>query len=91
MEYQYQYVLVALSVVLAIISSFVALGTASRIRQHEQTRMVWIFGGGISMGLGIWVMHFVGMLAYHLPIIIAYDVFYTGVSIVLAVHRSLLY
>lgn len=90
MEYYYQYGLVALSVLLAVVASFIALGTASRIRQHDQTRLLWIFGGGISMGLGIWVMHFVGMLAYHLPIIVAYDIFYTGISIVLAIIVSII-
>lgn len=90
MEYEYQYGLVLLSVILAIVSSFVALGTASRIRHHEKTNILWVIGGGISMGLGIWVMHFVGMLAYHLPISIAYDFFYTILSIILAIVASVI-
>lgn len=90
MEYEYRYGLVLLSVVLAIVSSFVAFGTASRIRHHENSSIIWVIGGGVSMGLGIWVMHFVGMFAYHIPISIAYDFIYTLLSIILAISTSII-
>lgn len=42
------------------------------------------------MGLGIWLMHFVGMLAYHLPIVIEYNITYTLLSLLLAISSSTL-
>ena len=88
LEYDYNYGLVALSLVMAVVTSHIALATAARIRVHAETRVLWIVGGALSMGLGIWVMHFIGMTAYHLPIDVAYDVPMTVVSMLLAVVSS---
>src|SRR5258708_28815164 len=35
-------------------------------------RCAWLSGGSVSLGLGIWSTHFVGMLAYHLPVSVRY-------------------
>lgn len=40
------------------------------------------------MGLGIWSMHFVGMLAFSLPISLGYDLALTGLSLVIAICSS---
>ncbi|MCI0365531.1 MAG: histidine kinase, partial [Phycisphaerales bacterium] len=83
----YDYWLVLLSVVVAGTASFVALDLASRIAAYKgrKTARYWLAGGAISMGIGIWSMHFVGMLAYRLPIPLSYDVRITLLSLAIAI------
>jgi len=89
MESSYNYMLVAVSLLLAVFASFVALSLASRIT-HVEERSVWYWGigGAVSMGLGIWAMHFVGMLAFHLPIPVSYDIWLTVLSAAMAIAAS---
>jgi PAS domain S-box-containing protein len=75
--------LVALSIFVAICASYTALSLAGRVAvTRGRTRAAWLLGGSIAMGSGIWSMHFVAMLAYHLPdgIPIVYDVPLVGLS-----------
>ena len=75
--------LVALSILIAICASYTALSLAGRVAvTRGRTRAAWLLGGSIAMGSGIWSMHFVAMLAYHLPngIPIVYDVPLVGLS-----------
>jgi PAS domain S-box-containing protein len=66
--------LVALSVVLAMLASYTTLDLAGRISSARgRSRSVWLAAGAAAMGLGIWSMHYVGMLAYRLPVKILYD------------------
>jgi NO-binding membrane sensor protein with MHYT domain len=69
--------LVVLSVVVAIVASYVALDLASRASAWQGHKAAWYWhtGGAISQGSGIWSMHFIAMLAYRLPIPISYDVY----------------
>jgi two-component system, sensor histidine kinase and response regulator len=70
----YDYRLVALSVVIAVLASYAALDLAGRVTSARgATRKIWLSGGAIAMGVGIWSMHYIGMLAFHLPIPVAYD------------------
>lgn len=70
----YDYLLVALSIVIAILASYAALDLARRITfARGKTRLLWLTGGSIAMGLGIWSMHYIGMLAFRLPIAVQYD------------------
>jgi diguanylate cyclase (GGDEF)-like protein len=48
-------------------------------------KRVWLGGGAVSMGVGIWSMHFVGMLALSLPIPLGFDPAITMVSLALAI------
>lgn len=82
--------LVLLSVIVAINASFVALDLASRIEAARSTAAEWysIGGGAVAMGLGIWSMHFIGMLALRLPIPMSYDVWITLASLLTAVVAS---
>jgi diguanylate cyclase (GGDEF)-like protein len=67
--------LVFLSVVVAAIASYTALDLAGRVSESRGTSSwIWLLGGAFSMGTGIWAMHFIGMLAFHLPVPLAYDV-----------------
>jgi diguanylate cyclase (GGDEF)-like protein len=89
MTASYDFGLVALSLVVAILASYTALDLAARITASSgiATRL-WLLGGAFSMGIGIWSMHFVGMLAFSLPIPMAYDVAITLHSLVIAVVVS---
>ena len=71
----YNWPLVALSVIVSIFSSFVALDISSRLAKSTQTLKIrWILSGAVVMGLGIWTMHFIAMLAFHLPVEVTYSV-----------------
>lgn len=67
--------LVATSVAIAVLAAFVALSISGRIiaARTPPARYAWATAGAISMGGGIWAMHFVGMLAFSLPCGITYD------------------
>jgi diguanylate cyclase (GGDEF)-like protein len=85
----YDLQLVALSLVVAIIASYTALELAGRVSQTQgKSSWAWLVGGAVSMGSGIWSMHFIGMLAFHLPVAVAYDVATTILSMVIAVVVS---
>src|SRR5688500_20249594 len=87
---RYDAVFVILSVIVAMLASFAALDLAGRVRSRSgATRLGWLAGGGTVMGLGIWSMHFVGMLAFHLPVPIGYDVPLMLLSVVVALAASL--
>jgi diguanylate cyclase (GGDEF)-like protein/PAS domain S-box-containing protein len=82
---------VGLSVVIAVFASYTALDLASRVTAAERrAAILWVLGGAFSMGIGIWSMHFIGMLAYQLPIPLAYDVPITLLSMVPAIGISAL-
>ena len=69
----YNYSLVALSVLIAIFASYAALDLAGRVTAARGwTRAVWLLGGAGAMGTGIWSMHYMGMLAFVLPLPVAY-------------------
>jgi NO-binding membrane sensor protein with MHYT domain len=66
--------LVTLSVVVAILVSYTALRLAERVAGAERRAgRLWLLGGAISMGIGIWSMHFIGMLAYSVAIPLRYN------------------
>src|SRR6266700_3370780 len=70
----YNYLLVALSVLIAILASYAALDLAGRVTSARGVaRLLWLNGGAIAMGIGIWSMHYVGMLAFRLPIPVQYN------------------
>jgi len=69
----YNYALVALSVFIAMFASYAALDLAGRVTAAGGwARAVWLLGGAGAMGMGIWSMHYIGMLAFILPIPVAY-------------------
>ncbi|HEY2546439.1 MAG TPA: MHYT domain-containing protein, partial [Candidatus Acidoferrum sp.] len=62
-----------LSVLIAMFASYAALDLAGRITAAGGwTRVFWLLGGAGAMGTGIWSMHYIGMLAFILPIPVAY-------------------
>src|SRR6202049_160654 len=69
----YDYSEVARSVFIAIVASYAALDIAGRVTAARgRIRLAWLSGGAIAMGLGIWAMHFKGMLAFRLPVPVEY-------------------
>lgn len=83
--------LVFLSVIVAAAASFVALTLAERVTANGGiARYIWLLGGAITLGCGIWSMHFTGMLAFHLAIPISYDVTTVALSLFAAVVASLI-
>src|ERR1700687_1570131 len=78
--------LVVLSVLIATIGAYVAVEIAQRVRAAQRgRRLFWISGGAVAMGLGIWSMHFVGMLALHVHVLVWYDALLIFLSFVAAV------
>ncbi len=70
----YDYKLVALSVFISILAAFVALDLAERATNARGgSRLAWLYGGAVAMGTGIWDMHYLGMVAFRLPIPVLYD------------------
>ena len=70
----YDHPLVALSVLIAICASYAALDLAGRVKAARgRDRVLWLVGGATSMGLGIWSLHYIGMLAFNLPVPLRYD------------------
>jgi diguanylate cyclase (GGDEF)-like protein/PAS domain S-box-containing protein len=85
----YDYRLVALSVVIAIFASYVALDMAGRVSATRGfARLNWLIGGAIAMGTGIWSMHYTGMLAFRLPMRVYYHVPTVVLSLLAAIFAS---
>ncbi|MFL5494433.1 MAG: MHYT domain-containing protein [Gemmatimonadales bacterium] len=83
--------LVVLSVLIASAASYTALDLAGRVTAaHGRERLAWLAGGSLAMGVGIWSMHFVGMLAFHLPVPIGYALGRVLLSVLVAVAASAL-
>jgi methyl-accepting chemotaxis protein len=89
MSGNYDYGLVTLSVLIAIIASYAALDLAGRTRASRGARRwIWLSAGASAMGLGIWAMHYIGMLAFHLPVAVLYDVPTVILSLLAAIAAS---
>jgi len=87
----YNYALVALSVLIAIFASYAALDLAGRVTAAGGwTRAVWLLGGAGAMGTGIWSMHYIGMLAFILPIPVAYHWSTVLMSLLAAILASVI-
>jgi len=85
----YDHRLVALSFVIAILTSYTALDLAGRVTANRGfARAIWLLGGACAMGSGIWCMHYTGMLAFRLPIPVSYHVPTVVVSLVAAIVAS---
>ncbi len=81
---EYDLRLVALSIMVASIAGYAALLISDRIASSgvRRTRIIWLTAGALAMGCGIWTMHFVGMLAFQLPVTVGYSPLLTLLSVV---------
>jgi PAS domain S-box-containing protein len=89
LQSSYDVRLVALSYLVAILASYAALDLAGRVTAtHGRARRLWLAGGAITMGLGIWTMHFTGMLAFQLSMPMRYDTPLVVLSFLIAIAAS---
>ncbi|MFN8573773.1 MAG: response regulator [Gemmatimonadaceae bacterium] len=87
----YNYWLVALSVFTAVAASYSAWDFASRMAAARGVnRRWWHYGGAASLGFGIWSTHYVGMLAFDLPVPVHYYLPAVVLSLMAAVVASML-
>jgi diguanylate cyclase (GGDEF)-like protein/PAS domain S-box-containing protein len=85
----YDYRLVALSIALAVFASYAALDLAGRVTSSRgRTRAIWLCAGAAAMGLGIWAMHYVGMLALSMPMPVFYHLPTVLLSLLAAIAAS---
>lgn len=85
----YSQSLVVFSLLVAILASYTALDMAARVANTEgKVARWWLAGGAGAMGLGIWSMHFIGMLAFDLGIPMGYDLAITLYSLAVSVGAS---
>ncbi|HEU4880679.1 MAG TPA: MHYT domain-containing protein [Longimicrobium sp.] len=83
--------LVAFSILIAILASYSALALSARVNAARgRFRVAWLAGGSVALGIGVWSMHFVGLLAYRLPVPISYAVPLWLLSLTIAMGASLL-
>jgi diguanylate cyclase (GGDEF)-like protein len=81
--------LVVISLCVAILASYTALDLVGRIATARGRAVyLWRIGGALSMGVGIWSMHFIGMLAFSLPIELSYDLPITLLSLLIGILSS---
>ncbi len=66
---------VVLSFLIAALAAYAALDLTGRVRSSRSTlaRFAWLSGGASAMGVGIWSMHYVGMIAFRMAMPILYD------------------
>lgn len=87
----YNSLLVLLSVVIAMLASYTTLDLAERVTATKaQSQLGWLISGAAAMGIGIWSMHFIGMLALRLPLIVHYDFVGVLISILPAILAAAL-
>ncbi|WP_434518945.1 putative bifunctional diguanylate cyclase/phosphodiesterase [Pseudomonas sp. NFX1] len=81
--------LVLISLCVAILASYTALDLTGRIATAKGRAVhLWMGGGALAMGIGVWSMHFIGMLAFSLPVELGYDLGLTAFSLLIAVLSS---
>ena len=78
------------SVLIASLAAYACLGLAHRVRAAETSvaKYAWLTGGSVTMGSGVWTMHFLGMLAFQLPLKITYDMSVILLSVMPAILAS---
>jgi diguanylate cyclase (GGDEF)-like protein len=82
-------VLIGISFLVAFIASFIALDSAGKIAaSNKKTVLFWRLSGGATLGIGIWAMHFIGMLAMKMPMEMHYNVTITVISLLVAIVAS---
>ncbi len=82
----YSPALVVISLFVAILASYTALDLTGRIATTRGlAAQLWMVGGALAMGVGVWSMHFIGMLAFELPIELGYDLSITALSLLISI------
>jgi len=92
LEGHHQAGLMLLSVLIAILASIFALqlATLARSAPTPAARRIALFSGAGTLAGGIWAMHFIGMLAFQLPVAVSYDPLLTLLSVIPALLASVI-
>lgn len=86
MDVDHPPIFIVLSMVIACVGSWTALDLFRRVHAHTGTwRGAWLAAAAVAMGLSIWAMHFVAMLAFNPGVEIRYDIQLTVLSLLLAI------
>ncbi|NHN28258.1 response regulator [Paenibacillus agricola] len=81
--------LVVFSYIVAVAASYTVLDLSGKISTTTGiNRWLWLLFGAVAMGMGIWSMHFVGMLAFSLAVPVAYDLGFVVLSVLVAILAS---
>jgi NO-binding membrane sensor protein with MHYT domain len=87
-HHHHNHYLVALSVLIAVFASYTALDLVQSVTNSKgKIKSVWLFGSSLAMGIGIWSMHFIGMLAFSIP---GTDIYYNVPLLVLSILVAVL-
>lgn len=82
----YEWPLVALSFFISAAGAFVALTAARSIKRNNRLSIYNVLSAGIALGgVGVWAMHFVGMLALNLDVATSFSMVETGISLAAAI------
>jgi len=86
----YNLLLICFSLFVATLASYTVLEISERIASQETARYrrMWLSGGALVFGVGIWATHFTGMLAFQLPINVGYNAVITTLSLLLCIALS---
>jgi PAS domain S-box-containing protein len=85
----YDLALVALSILMAICGAYAGLELAGRVKAAKgHFKAVWILGGASAWGTAVWSMHYIGMLAFRVPVEVRYDVSLVLISMVAAITAA---
>ena len=91
MQVNWDFLLIFLSVMVAVLGSFTALSHAQRMRASTGLlATLWMAAGSLTLGVAAWSTHFIGMLAFQLPIPIVYDLTLTILSVFPPIVTALL-
>jgi PAS domain S-box-containing protein len=89
MQVSYYPGLVTLSIIIAVLASYTALFLVSKVASSAaRVARLWLIGGTVAMGIGIWATHFVGMMAFSIGVPLRYDVAATLASLGIAILNS---
>lgn len=84
----YNILLVLLSLIVILLTSFTLFDISTRMfHVSKRKRILWLLVGSLTMGGGIWALHFIGMLA-HMPTTINYNIMTVSISFAITVFSS---
>ncbi|EQA55437.1 MHYT domain-containing protein [Leptospira kmetyi] len=78
----YDPILIVLSILVSIFSSFIALQMIGQSSPDSSRtgKLLILFAASLALGCGVWAMHFIGMLSFQLCVSVSYDKTLTIVS-----------
>lgn len=91
-EGSYSPILVLVSLTIAILAAFASFSHVDLMRstRSPSVRRLWHLSGAVAMGMGVWTMHFTGMVAFQLPFEVRYQIIPTLASMLPAILAGLI-